>query len=595
MSEQSTTSRSVFRAAAWSAKFLVPATVVAVVLIATARIKHWSIVPFIAAEGAPVAAEDWCSEHAVPEAFCTLCHPELENSLVMCGEHGLPEALCTLCHPERAERYVVCEEHNLPEAFCTTCNPSNGSLAPADWCLGHGVPESQCTQCNPQLQYADCSEHGVPEPLCTQCYPELAERFPTCEEHGLPPAFCPVCREGTADTDSHDGHDHEGVDHEAHDAHAPTGALLPKGPGGAELCRLSFPLVQLPSPQTMADAGIEVAPVENRALSRTVNCNGIVKYAQNQYAPVRPRVEGIITEVLVDVGTRVERGDTMAVVDSQELGAAKADYLSALAMLELAEKNRDRLASLADRQILPGKALIEAESRLTDANVAVARAKQRLQNLGLAMPEIEQLQESRHTNSRLPITAPLSGVVIRREVAAGEAVTATSELFVVADLSTMWAQLQVPEDQIAGVRTGQEVAFAVDSIPGEVFRGEVTWVSAEVHPQTRMVHVRAELDNSRGLLRSGMYGKAEIQVASPKEALLVPKTAIQWHEGAPVVFVRTGEQVFEPRRVNVGHPNGAFRAVTAGVKPGEQVATTGAFLLKTELQRGAIGAACCGE
>jgi len=561
-----------------SAKFVVPALAVLAVVVAGARIKGWPILPFVQASGPEYDPADWCREHGVPESLCTLCHPELKEKLLWCNEHGLPEALCTLCHPELANRFVMCTEHNMPDSYCTICNVSSEPGDLPDWCGEHGVPESLCTLCNPALESPVCPEHQVPETLCTVCRPELAEQFPTCAAHGLPPAFCPVCRRSYVAGGTARG----------------TGPpLLPKGAESVELCRLDLPLVKLPSPKTRADAGIELAPVETKPLGRTLSCNAVADFNQNRYAAVRPRVEGIVRQIRTDVGTTVRSGDLLAVIDSASLGEARAEYLSARALLDLAHKHWQRLQTLAERQIVPGKTLIDAETRFTEARINVSRARQRLRNLGLSASEIEAVEKNQDTSSLLSITAPLDGVVVRRQVATGEAVQPTSELFAVADLRTMWVYLQLYEDDVNEVRMGQRITFLVGGDTQHEYRGTVTWISPEVDPHTRTVRVRAEVDNADGQLRAGMYGTGRIEIEPPRPSLVVPRLAVQWHEGAPVVFVQKAEDLFEPRRVDLGRKQGPWWEVTAGVKLDERVATTGSFLLKTELQKGSIGAGCC--
>ncbi len=564
------------------AKIVLPTLVVLAVVVAAARIKGWPLVPFLPASGPSHDPDDWCPEHGVPESLCTLCHPELKDKLLLCNEHGLPEALCTLCHPELAKRFVMCAEHGLPESFCTLCNPPVAdSGQPPDWCAEHGVPRSKCTLCNDQLVLALCAEHGLPESLCTLCHPELAKRLPTCQAHGLPPAFCPACRDSQAGAGKA----------------PPLGRppLLPKGPESVALCRLDLPLVKLASPQTAADAGIEAVPVQTRSLDRTLTCTGQAGYQQNRYASVRPRVEGILREVHADVGAKVRRGDVLAVVDSATLGATKAGYLSARASLRLAEKNFARLQKLARQQIVPGKTLIEVETRLSETRIDLSNARQRLLNLGISSAQIDQFAEANDTSSLLPITAPMEGVVVRRKAVSGEAVEATTELFAVADLSTMWVHLNLHEDDLRWVRPGQPVSFAVESQPGDGFQGKITWINSEVDARTRTIQVRAEVDNTAGMLRSGMYGTGVIQIEAPRATQVVPKLAVQRHRLWPVVFVKKAEDLFEPRRVNIGRKVGAFWEITAGLNPHDLVVTTGSFLLKTELSKGSIGAGCCGD
>jgi cobalt-zinc-cadmium efflux system membrane fusion protein len=238
---------------------------------------------------------------------------------------------------------------------------------------------------------------------------------------------------------------------------------------------------------------------------------------------------------------------------------------------------------------------LEAETRLGEARIHVAETRQRLLNFGLAPAGIEELAESEEPGSLLPILAPLDGVVVRRHAVVGEAAEATTELFTVANLATMWVLLDLYESDLRRVREGQPVTFTVGAMPGSSYAGRLTWIDPEVNPETRTIPVRAEVENGDGLLRCGTFGTGAIEIEAPAEALVVPKTAVQRHEGSAVLFVRKAAALFEPRRVSVGRKEGPWYEITNGLEPGEPVVTTGSFLLKTELMKGAIGAGCCGD
>jgi cobalt-zinc-cadmium efflux system membrane fusion protein len=186
-------------------------------------------------------------------------------------------------------------------------------------------------------------------------------------------------------------------------------------------------------------------------------------------------------------------------------------------------------------------------------------------------------------------------VVVRRQAVVGEAVEPQTELYAVADLSTMWVCLDVYEKDVSNVRVGQAVTFEARQLPSGDFSGAVSWISPEVDARTRTIRVRAEVANPAGLLRANLYGTGSIQIGEVHEMLMVPRVAVQSHEDHPVVFVRKSETEYEPRRVALGHEELGFCEITAGVKEGELVVTTGSFLFKTELNRGAIAAGCCDD
>ncbi len=526
------------------------------------------------AKGTQVDAGLFCKEHGVPEKFCTLCHEELKSKLVACSEHGLPEEICTICHPEVAAKYglaALCKQHGLPEHFCTLCNPAlRGDEVKSDWCPKHLVPQSLCTRCNPELEksLALCVKHGVPDALCTLCRPELVGSLPTCSRHKLPLAYC-----------------------KSAECQLLLQATVAKG-GKATL-----PLVRMASPDIAAKAGIEAAPAQSGSVSPTLKANGEVAYDETKLARVRARVAGVLLEVLAKEGDAVEQGQTLAVIDSAELGEAKADYLASAPMVDLWTKTLERNKGLSDKGVGAAKNVFEAEAELHLAQAHKLKSKQKLRNWGLDDKQIEHLGDEKEAErNRHRIAAPLQGSVVRRKAVLGEAVEPTFELFTVADLSNVWVSFNVYEKDLRRVAVGQPVIFHVPDLEPAEFTGKVLWIDTEVNDRTRTVRVRAQFGNAEGLLRANMFGSGEIQIGKPRTSLLVPKDAVQWEGTSSVVFVRRKVDEFEPRRVIAGEEVGKLLELAwADLKPGEEVVTTGSFLLKTEIQKGSIGAGCCGE
>lgn len=468
----------------------------------------------------------------------------------------------------------------------------------ADWCNEHGVPESLCVICHPELKdkLLWCREHGLPEDLCTICHPERADQFVLCSEHGLPQSHCPQCspafarsaRELPQSGDADATRSRPSLRPDPTPARSKAAADTDQPPSKLSPVRLA-------SRRIAQDAGIEVATARLLVISDTVTGNGMVTYNANRYAEIHPRVEGILRDVQVDVGDQVRRGDVLARVDSAELGRAKADYLANLALVDLAQKNVDRLESLAQKGITAEKDLLEAETRSREVQVNLARSRQVLLTLGVTPRQIDRFVTSGEPDSVLEIVAPQDGVVVERRAVEGEAVQPTSHLFSVADLATMWVTVDVLERDLLAVRVGQPVVFQVSAFPSREFPGKLTWVSPEINERTHTVQARVVLENSDGLLRAHMFGRARIEASAPRQALLVPKTSVQTHQGTQVVFVKQSDTVYKPRTVQVKKRSGDLWEIESGLQSGEAVVTTGSFLFKTELDRGAIGSGCCAE
>ena len=469
----------------------------------------------------------------------------------VCSEHGVPEGRCPFCNPALIKAMGICKGHSVPEALCTLCDDSiiPGFVATGDWCAGHDIPESQCTICNPGILDAGGVEGSesafAPERGFARVERETEEEKPRAER--APSVRC--------DTE-----------------------------------RLR---VRLDSPEVVRVAGLEFVRVEERSIRRTVECNAEIHYDEDRLARVGARVPGVIREVHAGLGDRVEAGQPLAVIDSIELGSAKAEHQQALALRSLWKRNSAREKALLDKGISTEQEALEAEQRSEESRIEVEKAVQHLRNLGLADEAIAESAGSGDTSSLYHLPAPREGVVIERQAVVGQVVEPTEVLFVVVDPSRMWATLDVYEDRFTGIRIGQGVVLRPDGLLGEAFAGRITWVGTAVDPRTRTIPVRTELANPDGRLRARMFGRAEIQVGKTDSAVVVPREAVQWEGCCNIVFLRRGETLFEPRKVRLGLTTERAAEVLSGLEPGDVVVTKGAFLLKTEILRESIGAGCC--
>ncbi len=237
--------------------------------------------------------------------------------------------------------------------------------------------------------------------------------------------------------------------------------------------------------------------------------------------------------------------------------------------------------------------LLEAETRLTENKIALSRAGQRLQNLGLSEAEITHIEETPERATKLALAAPFAGTIVERSAVVGEVVTISQELFTIADLSLMWVLLDIYEADLKHVRPGQPVTLELEGLPGVTREGLLTWISTYVDPRTRTMKARAEVANPDGLLRAGMFVQAAVKIRDQVAAVMVPKTAVQWEGCCNVVFVKKSEMIFEPRKIRLGYETEGWFVVEEGLAAGETIVTAGSFLLKTELLKESIGAGCC--
>ncbi len=568
----------------------------------------------------PVAAADVdCAEHKLKQSSCPFCNPEIVREQGECAEHGVPEALCWICRPALLAVYKDtndwCGGHDRPESLCYLCNPEREAivaamLAPATTddsilveCTEHGLKKSACPFCNPEIvrEQGECAEHGVPEALCWICRPELLAVYQStndwCGGHDRPESLCYLCNpereaivaamlapidraasSGALSTTAAD----DDVSERPRSSRPPSVS-----------CTTSSTRVILASPDVAKNAGFEFSRIERRAISQTLECNVEIAYDANHYARVSSRVAGVVQSVAKDVGTAVEAGDLLAVVDSAELAFAKAEYLQAKEMVRLWDKNHEATHALVEKGIASSQEDLAAENKLAEATIQLSKASQQLRVLGLTPAQIETIEPEHDTSPLLSLTAPFAGEIVERSAVMGETVDPTKPLFSIADTRVMWAELDVYEKDIALVRVGQPVVVHVDGLRGEPFAGTVTWISRQIDPKTRTLRARAELPNDSGNLRANMFGRAEITIRDRESMVVVPRSAVQWDGCCNVAFVKMTDTSYQPRKLLLGAEAGEFFEVRNGLTDSDVVVTQGSFMLKTEIMKSSIGAGCC--
>ncbi len=470
--------------------------------------------------------------------------------------------------------------------LAASCDKPPQSAAAAT-CSAHGLGEAECPFCHPNrvAELGQCREHGVPEALCWKCRPQLVAAFQKkgdwCAEHARPESLCEICNpKATAATMPAGG--------EATTAEMPRSQRVP-----SVTCTTAQSVVRLASTDVARSAGFEFARVERRPISQSLTCNAEIQYDGNRFARVAPRVSGVVHEVLKDVGAPVAAGETLAIVDSPELATARAEYFQAMELLGLCEQNHKATHELVEKGIAGRQEDLISESKLAEARITLSRTAQHLRTLGLSQANIDELAKTRDTSPLLAVAAPFAGEVVERSAVVGETANAARPLFAVADPRRMWANLDLYDADIADVAVGQPVTIAVDGLRGETFGGKITWISRQIDPKTRTLHVRAELDNAAGLLRANMFGRATIAIHERSPLLVVPASAVQWDGCCNIAFVRRDELTFEPRKLRLGRESDGYYEVKDGLHEGDVVVTQGSFMLKTEVMKGSIGAGCC--
>lgn len=331
------------------------------------------------------------------------------------------------------------------------------------------------------------------------------------------------------------------------------------------------------------NAGIKAEELKLREVSGQVVLTASVRANQDRLAHVGPRVPARITTVSVNAGDKVKAGQTLALLDSMELGEANSAYLQAKSQHAVALADFERAENLKADQIIPEKDYLRARGEFEKAKAQLRAAGDRLRLLGVA-----PMKSTSSAISVFPLVAPFAGTVIEKKAVLGELAQPDKTIFTVADLSTLWIEANLFEQDLARVRVGATATVTISAYPGESFRGKVTYISSTLDKDTRTVSVRIEVPNRDGRLKPEMFAIAAIDADALSKALLLPEAAILLVNGQPTVFVEEDGE-YEPRPVEPGDKLGSQVVIKAGVKAGEQVVVAGAFAIKAKMLKSQIG------
>ena len=339
--------------------------------------------------------------------------------------------------------------------------------------------------------------------------------------------------------------------------------------------------VRLASNDSADIAGVQTAAPTVGTIADAVECYAELTFNQNKLAQIAAPVGGIIQEVSVDLGSKVEEKQPVVKIWS-------ASIAEAVAKAVLSHQTLDRERKLRAERVTSEKDLQQAEAEHR-------AACQQLRTQGFTEEQIDALVAKPNDQVLMEVRAPFAGEIVERTAVRGALVEAGKSLFTLADRSVMWAMLNIPESALARVKIGQTVELRVESLPGQTFTGKLTWIGAEVDEKSRMARARAEVANPDGLLKARMFAQARILTRQAEGALLLPPSAIQRMEGRSFVFVKLADDLFDARVVLLGAKFDGKVEIIEGLKPQEVVAVNHVFPLKSAFLISRLGAGCADD
>ncbi len=320
--------------------------------------------------------------------------------------------------------------------------------------------------------------------------------------------------------------------------------------------------------------GVTYVAVERGPLERTVRTVGQVVPAEPKLAEITPKIEGFVDQLYVDAtGILVRRGQPLLTLYSPMLVAAEEELLTAR-----------RLAASLDST--------DADA-WRNAQALVEAARRRLAYWDISADQIDRLERTGEVTKMLTLAAPFDGVVLEKMVVAGQGVMPGMKLYRLADLSTVWIEGDVFEQDLALIRVGAPARVEIAAYPGRTVTGRVSFVWPVVEEQSRTGRVRVVLANPGGTLKPGMYATLFFDARLDRDALSVPAEAVVMTGERNLVFVVGRDGVLEPREVTLGVRAGERVQILRGLAAGERIVASGNFLVDAE-SRLATGAGMAG-
>ena len=337
----------------------------------------------------------------------------------------------------------------------------------------------------------------------------------------------------------------------------------------------------------LRDLRITTRAVESRPGGDMVVLLGELAVDQRSYAEVGAPAPARVARLLANAGDTVRQHQTLAELTSPELGRLRAEYLSASARVTLANTALERKRGLAAEKIAPQREVQEAESAVAEARAALRASRAAIQAFGVEPPGTD---DDGATASNFVLRSPIGGSIIERTAVLGQMLDPSTPAFRIGDLSTLWLTVHAFERDAVRIRQGVRASLSFSALPGQDFDGAVTMIGRHVERESRTVPVRIDVKNQGTLLRPGMSASAMLPVGETGVSILtVPVSAVQRVRNEWCVFLPKDASHFEIRRIGRGRDLGTEVEVLSGLREGEQIVVDGAFLLKSQAEKGESG------
>lgn len=317
-------------------------------------------------------------------------------------------------------------------------------------------------------------------------------------------------------------------------------------------------------PVVAQNMGVRTAIVKKDILSHIVRAVGRVAYDEERIVRLHPKVEGWIETLRVDkTGEKVRFNQDLLSIYSPQLVVSQQEYILALNNLKSLEQS-----PIADIR--------------RGAEELVNSSRERLKLLDVPDHQMHDLTYDHNIHKSLHIHSPASGIVVNIGAREGQYVTPATEIYMIADLSTIWVYANIYENELPWVKQGDLVEMQLTGVPGRVFRGHLAFIYPYAEAETRTIKVRMEFDNSELLLKPDMFAEVTIYASQQMSALVIPSEAVIRSGTRDKVFVVREAGKFEPRSITTGLASDGKVTILHGLIEGEEIVTSSQFLIDSE-------------
>jgi cobalt-zinc-cadmium efflux system membrane fusion protein len=355
------------------------------------------------------------------------------------------------------------------------------------------------------------------------------------------------------------------------------------------------------SPQLQKEWGIVVGSAASQDVSSQVKLPGVLTINQNRTAHISSLIGGKVASLAVDLGDRVREGQVLLTINSPDFAQAQADFLQTVAKLNLSRKEYERAKLLLKEKALEEREFLRREAEYEKLSTEVGGLGAILHSYGMDHEQTDELIQKCASRSPeddlceladpyLPVSSPLSGTIIFRDIIVGEHIEPNKVLFTASDLSTLWALLDAYEKDLPLISKDSQVTILSSLYPDREFTGKITHISDTIDEKLRTIKIRVEVKNDKGMLKPNMYIQGVLKNRTDGQKFLtVPEEAVQTLDGEKIVFILEEKDVFAVQHVELGKKIGNRRIIASGLEEGQQIVIHGAFKLKAELNKGTFG------